>query len=96
VLSNRNPSACERNLSPQRGGTCSNCGRTVWPFEEVTADVEAQLIAHIRSGHTVNAIKLLRSISGQDLVDTKWMIEHMYGTAGIPLRSVLDAGDRDS
>ena len=71
ALSNRNPSACERNLSPQRGGTCSNCGRSVWPFEGVTADVEAQLIAHIRSGHTVNAIKLLRSISGRDLVDAK-------------------------
>jgi ribosomal protein L7/L12 len=66
-----------------------------WPFEGVTADVEAQLIAYICSGHTVNAIKLLRSISGQDLVDAKWMIEHLYGTAGIPLRGV-DAGDEDS
>jgi hypothetical protein len=96
VPSNRNPSACERNLSPRRGGTCSNCGRTVWPFGGVTADLEAQLIAHIRGGHTVNAIKLLRSISGRDLIDAKWMIEHMYGTAGIPLRGVLDAGDGDS
>jgi hypothetical protein len=94
--SHRNVSACERNLSPQRGGTCSNCGRTVWPFEGVTADVEAQLIAHIRSGHTVTAIKLLRSVSGRDLVDSKWMIEHMYGTAGIPLRDPLDAGNGDN
>jgi hypothetical protein len=93
VLSNRNPSACERNLSPQRGGTCSNCGRTVWPFGGVTPDVEAQLIAYIRSGHTVSAIKLLRSISGRDLADANWMIEHMYGAAGIPLRDVLDADD---
>lgn len=36
MLRNRNPDACERNLSPQRGGTCSNCGRTVWPFGGVT------------------------------------------------------------
>jgi hypothetical protein len=55
--------------------------------------VEAQLIAYIRSGHTVSAIKLLRSISGRDLADANWMIEHMYGAAGIPLRDVLDADD---
>jgi hypothetical protein len=42
-----NPGACERNLSPLHGGTCVNCGRTVMPFEGVTTDVEAQLIAHI-------------------------------------------------
>jgi hypothetical protein len=93
--SHPNPSACERNLSPQLGGTCINCGRTVWPFDGVTADVEAQLVAHIRSGYTVEAIKLLRSVSGRDLVDAKWMIEHMYGTAGIPLRNILDVGGKD-
>lgn len=75
--------ACDLNFSPQRGGTCARCGRTVWPFAGVSADIEAQLIAHIRSGHTIDAIKLLRSVSGRDLVDAKWMIEHMYGTAGI-------------
>ena len=90
-----NPTACERNLSPQHGGTCANCGRTVMPFEGVTADVEAQLIAQIRSGHTVSAIKFLRSVSNRDLVDAKWMIEHMYGTAGIALRGLLDAGGGD-
>jgi hypothetical protein len=87
--------ACDRNLSPQHGGTCTNCRRTVWPFAAVTADVEAQLIAQIRTGHTVQAIKLLRSVSGRDLVDAKWMIEHMYGTAGIPLRNILDSGGKD-
>jgi hypothetical protein len=96
MLNRPNPSACQRNLSPRRGGTCANCGRTVWPFEGVTADVEAQLIAHIRSGNTVAAIKFLRSVSGRDLVDAKWMIEHMYGTAGIPLRDVLDVGGKNS
>jgi hypothetical protein len=96
VLNHPNPSACERNLSPQRGGTCANCGRTVWPFEGVTADVEVQLIAQIRTGNTVAAIKLLRSVSGRELVDAKWMIEHMYGTAGIPLRNLLDAGGKDN
>lgn len=94
--SHPDPSACERNLSPQGGGTCANCGRTVWPFEGVTTDVEARLIAHIRTGHTIAAIKLLRSVSGRDLVDAKWMIEHMYGTAGIPLRNLFDVGGKDN
>jgi len=61
----------------------------------VTAAVEAQLIAQIRIGHTVEAIKLLLSVSGRDLVDAKWMIEHMYGTAGIPLHNILEAGGKD-
>ena len=62
----------------------------------MTADVEAQLIALIRAGHTVNAIKLLRLVSGRDLVDAKWMIEHMYGTAGIPLGDLRDARDKNN
>jgi hypothetical protein len=95
VPSHPNPNACERNLSPQVGGTCINCRSTVWSFDRVTADVEAQLIAHIRTGHTVDAIRLLGSVSGRDLVDAKWMIEHMYGTAGIPLGNILDPGGTD-
>lgn len=95
LLNRAAPGACERNLSPQRGGTCSNCGRTVCPFEGVTADVEDQLKTQIRSGNTVAAIKLLRAVSGRDLVDAKWMIEHMYGTAGIPFRGLLDAISED-
>jgi len=89
------PTKCELNLSPRQGGTCANCGRTVWPFDGVTVDVEAQLIDEIRGGHTVSAIKLLRSVSGRDLVDAKWMIEHMYGTAGIASRRLFDAGGCD-
>ncbi len=87
--------ACQRDMSPQQGAICANCCRTVWPFVGVTADVEAQLIAHIRSGHTIAAIRLLRSVSGRDLVDAKWIIEHMYGTAGIPFRSLRDDGGGD-
>jgi hypothetical protein len=58
--SHPNPNPYERNLSPQMGGTCITCRRTVWPFDGVTADVEAQLVAHIRTGYTVDAIRLLR------------------------------------
>jgi len=86
--------ACDLKLSPLRGGTCAHCGRTVKPFAGVNADIEAQLITHIRSGHTIDAIKLLRAVSGRDLVDAKWMIEHMYGTAGIPRMAAEYRKDR--
>jgi hypothetical protein len=89
------PTKCELNLSPRHGGTCPNCGRTVWGFDGVTVDVEAQLVAQIRGGDTVSAIKLLRSVSGRGLADAKWMIEHMYGTAGIPCRRHLETGGYD-
>jgi len=78
------PAACDLALSPRVGGTCLGCGRTVFPFDGVTPEIEAQLIAHIRSGHTVSAISLLRTVSGRGLEESKWMIEHMLSAAGIP------------
>jgi hypothetical protein len=87
---------CQRNLSAQQGGTCANCGKTVWPFEGVTVHVEAQLLDNIRNGQTIDAIKFLRSVSGRGLADAKWMIEHMHETAGVSLRDLQDAHDTTS
>jgi hypothetical protein len=56
----------------------------------------------VRDGSTSEVGRTIRpeptaapKLSGRDLVDAEWMIEHIYGTAGIPLRGLLDAGGGD-
>ncbi len=44
----------------------------------------------------IDAIKLLRSVSNRGLADAKWMIEHMYETAGVAVRDLQDAHDMPS
>src|ERR1700722_2341282 len=87
---------CQRNLSAQQGGTCANCGKTVWPFDGVTTHVEAQLLDKMRNGQMIDAIKFLRSVSNRGLADAKWMIEHMYETAGVSVRDLQGTHDMPS
>jgi hypothetical protein len=51
---------------------------------------------NIRNGETIDAIKFLRSVSGRGLADVRWMIEHMYETAGVSVRELQDAHDMTS
>jgi hypothetical protein len=79
-----NPDRCNQAISPAVGGSCAACGRAVPPFPGVTALDELEILEHIRNARTVSAIEHLRNVSGVDLAECRWMIEHMYALAGLP------------
>jgi hypothetical protein len=66
---------------------CPSCRRSIVSFQGVDEGVEAELVEYIRSGQTVSAIKRLREVSGRGLDDSRWMIQHMYGLAGVAGRA---------
>ncbi len=56
---------------------------------ELAADLEHQLVDHLRGGNFVGAIKHYRDATGHDLFDSKQAMEALAQRKGIPIASPM-------